>query len=78
MPSPVPPALVRLGLEQLRALADDKGRADVAARCVAIAAMDDAELTARQHEIAAMRAVGVNAIEQGYYDAAVAVKPGGG
>ena len=66
------PEEVREGMQLLHQLAAERNRQDVATTCTAILFMDDNELAARQHEIAALRHMGVSAIACGYLEASIA------
>ena len=73
---PLPPAVVRVGLGELRALAIVKARQDIVNRCDQVAAMSDIVLQARQHEIESLRILGLSPIEAGYIEDVVKLPDG--
>tara|TARA_B100000513_G_scaffold62685_1_gene24578 strand:- start:608 stop:841 length:234 start_codon:yes stop_codon:yes gene_type:complete len=65
------PAQVRAGMQILHELAETRNRQDIATVCTTILSMDDRELSARQHEIAALRALGMSPIAHGYLESSI-------
>ena len=66
------PSQVREGMQLLLEESKKRERSDIEDACNKIIAMEDWELTARQHEITGLYELHINPIEHGYFEAAIA------
>ena len=67
------PSQVREGMRLLLEESKKREQSDVEELCKKIIAMEDWKLTARQHEMAGLRILGICPIQNGYLEAAIAI-----